>query len=174
MTMASMTQTTPTDLRRRLPWQRVALLLLLLIGLAVAGIALVAAPRPSAVATVRVPAPVASAALTSRTIAAYDDLLLQWQAAEQALRAGDTEAYEIAVSGADALRSRIADLRAQQHAMTEVDRAIIDAYEQLHSQRLAAEQALRARNTEAYEIAVSGAEALQSRIVDLRAQSPPD
>jgi hypothetical protein len=170
--MASMTRTTPTSLPRRLPRQAAALplLLLLVVGLAVAAIALVAVPRPSPVPVAPAPAGSTAAAM----IALHDDLHLQRLAAEQALRAGQTENYEIAVSGAEALHRRIGDLRARQPAMTDLDREIVDAYELLHAQRLAAEHARRAGQTENYEIAVSGAEAVQSRIVDLRARRPRD
>lgn len=166
--------------------QRLTMLLLVAISVASTTIALVALQRqPVAPVT---SAPVQSAAPSDPGRAmpdqlaapvrdqpaalfdAYEQLRFQRLAAEQAVRAGNTEGYEIAVSGAEALQRRIADLQAARQAAMERDRALILAYEELDLQRLAAEQALRARNTEAYEIAVSGAQALERRIADLRAQ----
>lgn len=171
--MASMTQLTPTSPLHPIARQRVAFLLLLIVSLAAASIAMVAVQRQSVVSTV--PAPPQGATVTeperNRVIVeAYENLQLQRLAAVQALRAGNTEAYEIAMSGAEALQSRIASLQARQSEVTDRDRAIIEMHDQLQLQRLAAAQALRAGNTEAYEIAMSGAEALQSRITSLQAQ----
>ena len=161
--------------------ERVTLLLLVTLSLVSTTIAIVAFQRPPTVLTVPAPAPAVSAPAPSVPVApgmdrqaalidAYERLNVQLLAAAQAVRAGSIENYEIAVSGAEALRSRIADLQAQRQAALDLDRAIIETHEQMQLQRLAAEQALRAGNTENYEIAVSGAEALQSRIASLQAQ----
>jgi hypothetical protein len=173
--MASLSRTISPRFRHRISRHRAPLLLLLLACLTIGGLAPVALQRQTigaAAPTTARGAP-AARATAPEIIAAYHDLQLRWLAAEQALRAGQTENYEIAVHGAEALQARIVALRERQPALTAKDRAIIDAYERVAVQRLAAVQALRARNTENYEIAVSGAEALLSDIVDLKAQRPP-
>jgi hypothetical protein len=164
--------------------QRLTLLLLVAISLISTTIAVIALQRQPGVPLasppvpgVQVPAPSLPAPVRERTatmIDAYEQLQVQRLAAEQAVRAGNTENYEIAVAGAQALQSRIASLQARQQTAEHLDRAIIDAHEQQQLQRLAAEQALRARNTEGYEIAVSGAAALQGRIARLQAERPRD
>ncbi len=171
MIMASLPQPTALSPLHLIARQRLPLLLLLVISLVAATIATVALQRQATIpaAPARV-VPTTGMDQQRAIVDAYEQLQFQWMAAEQARRAGSTEAYEIAVAGAEALQSRIAGLQAQPYPMTDQDRALIEAYEQFHVQRLAAEQALRARNTEAYEIATAGAEALQSRIATLRAE----
>ncbi len=142
--MASMTQPTALRPRHLIARHRLTLLLLLVISLA-AAIAIVAIQRQAAVPVAQAPAPVAV------SYADYDDYFFQVTSG-QMLRQPET---------------------ARAVAVTQASR-IIEMYEQLGFQWLAAEQALRARNTEAYEIATAGAEALQSRIATLRAHRPQD
>jgi hypothetical protein len=172
MTMASMPQSTPLIPVRSIARHRVAFLLLI-VGLVAASLALVALQRQSATITVRTPGREVIPAAPERISAivdAYEQLQFQRLAAAQALRAGKTEAYEIAMSGAEALESHLASLTVRQPTLTGRERAIIDLYDQLHLQRLAAVQALQAGNSEAYEIAMTGADALRSRIASLQAQ----
>jgi hypothetical protein len=147
---------------------------LVAISLVATTIAIVAVRRQPTESVMPAPAPSVLVApamnRTSGVIEAYEQLQFQRLAAEQAVQAGNADAYEVAVSGAQALQSRIAGLQARQQAAESLDRALIEAHEQLQLQRLAAVQMLRARNTEGYETAVSGAEALQSRIATLQAQ----
>jgi hypothetical protein len=172
----------PTAVSPQFPMtrQRLTLLLLIAISLISTTVAIVAYQRQPLVAVMPAPAPAVQAPAPSlpapssnpqaAIIDTYEQLQFQRLAAEQAVRAGNTEGYEMAVSGAQALQSRIASLQARQQAGMDLDRAIVEAHEQMQLQRLAAEQALRAGNTENYEIAVSGAEALRSRITSLQAQ----
>jgi hypothetical protein len=181
--MASLPQPTVASLPSASTRQRLVLCLLLALSLVTTTIAIVAVQRPpvvpaaAPVSVAPAPAPGSAAPVRDRTAAtidAYEQLQFQRLAAEQAVRAGDTDAYELAVSGVLALQRRVADLQARQQTAEHLDRAIIDAYGRLHLQRLAAEQALRAGNPDAYEVAVSGAEALQSRITRLRAGRAQD
>jgi hypothetical protein len=172
--MASMTQPTLTSPLPLFTRQRVALMFLFVAGLA-ASIALVAIQFQSSVATVTTPSQVAVPVApdgTTTIVGAYEALQNQRQAAVQALQSGNTEAYEIAMSGAQALESRIASLQSRQPALTDRERTIAGLHEQLQSQHLAAAQALQSGNSEAYEIAVSGAQALQSRIASVQAGQP--
>lgn len=121
--MASLPQPTVASPLPSITRQRLILFLLLALSLVTTTIAIVAVQRqlvvpvaPAPVPVVQAPAPSIPAPVRGRTAAisdAYEQLQLQRLAAEQAMRAGNTEAYEIAVSGAEALQGRITSLQAE-------------------------------------------------------------